>query len=400
MRNPPLRGPKGGSEERAGGETEAKTPPSSACALGALYNGGGGGGGGGRQRRRKREAGGGGALTELAAASAPALAVQEWRASSEPPASSGPWAQQAPPLGPPRPSATRPRLLPGPAPSSGGPGRRDKCLAGPWPPQEQEGAGGARETPGGSAAHGSLPSRGVLDFLLREGLRSRGEEKRHSGQGTTTNHQESPHTTHANDGAASDKGGGESRARTARWVARPQIWQASELFCNLGPVSRAGRVPGGYGGRENQTPRRGVYAASGAFETGVPGGRGRRFGSWDPLRCPSLRTHEWPAETSEWQDGWGLQLELGTENSLCVQWPQPNTWNGSPSQQYLRNRTEPSCILRGRPWPWCRPGSRPPTLAEPTQVGKPGLDTQGIPRRSFTLLAFSLSFLELLTFSR
>ena len=31
MRNPPLRGPKGGAEERAGGETEAKTPPSSAC---------------------------------------------------------------------------------------------------------------------------------------------------------------------------------------------------------------------------------------------------------------------------------------------------------------------------------------------------------------------------------
>lgn len=78
MRNPPLRGPKGGAEEWAGGETEAKTPPSSACALGALYNGGGGGGGGGgRQRRRKPEAGGGGALTERAAATAPALAVQE-----------------------------------------------------------------------------------------------------------------------------------------------------------------------------------------------------------------------------------------------------------------------------------------------------------------------------------
>ncbi|CAI9174468.1 unnamed protein product [Rangifer tarandus platyrhynchus] len=77
MRNPPLRGPEGGAGERAGGETEAKTPPSSACALGALYNGGGGGGGGGRQRRRKPEAGGGGALTERAAASAPALAVQE-----------------------------------------------------------------------------------------------------------------------------------------------------------------------------------------------------------------------------------------------------------------------------------------------------------------------------------
>lgn len=78
MRNPPLRGPEGGAGERARGETEAKTPPSSACALGALYNGGGGGGGGGgRQRRRKPEAGGGGALTERAAASAPALAVQE-----------------------------------------------------------------------------------------------------------------------------------------------------------------------------------------------------------------------------------------------------------------------------------------------------------------------------------
>lgn len=80
MRSPPLRGPEGGAGERAGGETEAKTPPSSACALGALYNGGvggGGGGGGGRQRRRKLEAGGGGALTERAAACAPALAVQE-----------------------------------------------------------------------------------------------------------------------------------------------------------------------------------------------------------------------------------------------------------------------------------------------------------------------------------
>lgn len=75
IRSPPLRGPEGGAGERAGGETEAKTPPSSACALGALYNGGGGGGG--RQRRRKLEAGGGGALTERAAARAPALAVQE-----------------------------------------------------------------------------------------------------------------------------------------------------------------------------------------------------------------------------------------------------------------------------------------------------------------------------------
>lgn len=79
MQSPPLRGPEGGAGERAGGETEAKTPPSCACALGALYNGGGGGGGGGgcRQRRRKREAGGGGALTERAAARTPALAVQE-----------------------------------------------------------------------------------------------------------------------------------------------------------------------------------------------------------------------------------------------------------------------------------------------------------------------------------
>lgn len=76
IRSPSLRGPEGGAGERAGGETEAKTPPSSACALGALYNGGGGGGGG-RQRRRKLEAGGGGALTERAAARAPALAVQE-----------------------------------------------------------------------------------------------------------------------------------------------------------------------------------------------------------------------------------------------------------------------------------------------------------------------------------
>lgn len=74
MRSPPLRGPEGGAGERAGGETEAKSPPSSACALRALYNGGGGGG---RQRRRKLEASGGGALTERAAARAPALAVQE-----------------------------------------------------------------------------------------------------------------------------------------------------------------------------------------------------------------------------------------------------------------------------------------------------------------------------------
>lgn len=130
----------------------------------------------GRQRRRKREAGGGGALTERAAARAPALAVQEWRAASEPPASSGPRAQQAPPL-------------PGPAPSPGGPGRRDKCRAGPRPPQEQEGAGRARETSGGSAAHGSLSSRRALYFLLRKGLRRWREGKRHSGQGTTTNHQ-------------------------------------------------------------------------------------------------------------------------------------------------------------------------------------------------------------------
>lgn len=72
MRSAPLRGPEGGAGERAGGETEAKTRPSSACAPGALYNGGGGG----RRRRRKREAGGGGALTERAAARAPALAVQ------------------------------------------------------------------------------------------------------------------------------------------------------------------------------------------------------------------------------------------------------------------------------------------------------------------------------------
>lgn len=76
MRSTRLRGPEGGAGERAGGETEAKTPPSSACALGTLYNGGGGGGGG-RQQRRKREAGRGGALTERAAARAPALAVQE-----------------------------------------------------------------------------------------------------------------------------------------------------------------------------------------------------------------------------------------------------------------------------------------------------------------------------------
>lgn len=76
IRSPSLRGPEGDAGEPAGGETEAKTPPSSACALGALYNGGGGGGGG-RQRRRKLEAGGGGALTERAAARAPALAVQE-----------------------------------------------------------------------------------------------------------------------------------------------------------------------------------------------------------------------------------------------------------------------------------------------------------------------------------
>lgn len=61
--------------------------------------------------------------------------------------------------------------------------------SGARPPQEQEGAGGAREMPGGSAAHGSLPSRRALDFLLRKSLRRRGEETRHSGQGTTTNHQ-------------------------------------------------------------------------------------------------------------------------------------------------------------------------------------------------------------------
>lgn len=91
--------------------------------------------------------------------------------------------------------------------------------SGPRPPEEQEGAGGAREAPGGSAAHGSLSGRRALYFLLRRGLKRRGEGKRHSGQGTTTNHQQSPHApenTHANDGAASDKGGGQRSAHTAR----------------------------------------------------------------------------------------------------------------------------------------------------------------------------------------
>lgn len=57
----------------------------------------------------------------------------------------------------------------GPAPSPGGPGRRDKCRAGPGQPEEQEGAGGARETPAGSAAHGSLSGWRALYFFLRKG---------------------------------------------------------------------------------------------------------------------------------------------------------------------------------------------------------------------------------------
>lgn len=57
--------------------------------------------------------------------------------------------------GPAHPARPRPRPA-GPAPSPGGPGRRDECRAGPRPPEEQAGGAGARETPGGSTAHGSL----------------------------------------------------------------------------------------------------------------------------------------------------------------------------------------------------------------------------------------------------
>lgn len=53
--------------------------------------------------------------------------------------------------------------------------------------------------------------------------------------------------------------------------------------------------------------------------------------------------------------GWGFHLERGTEN---IPRPQSNTWNGSSSQEYFRNSTEPSCILRGRLWPRCRARQR------------------------------------------
>lgn len=89
----------------------------------------------------------------------------------------------------PAPQPRGPAPRPGPAPSPGGPGRRDKCRAGPRQPEEQEGAGGTRETPVGSAAHGSLSGWRTLYFFLRKGLKRRGEKKRHSGQGTITNHQ-------------------------------------------------------------------------------------------------------------------------------------------------------------------------------------------------------------------
>lgn len=107
MRSTQLRGPEDSAGERARGETEAKTPPSSACALGTLYNGGGGGGGG-RQRRRKREAGEGGALTQRASSSGSSTSCAGVTCGQRASRELRPGAQQSPPLHHPAPPLHRP----------------------------------------------------------------------------------------------------------------------------------------------------------------------------------------------------------------------------------------------------------------------------------------------------
>lgn len=124
MRSPRSGGPRvapGSGQETS---TQAKTPQSSAGALGALYNGGGGGGGGGGRQAAEEEAGGGRrgrpdrasgsscSSTRCAGVTCGQRASRELRA----PGSAGP----APPPAPPPPPA-----VPGGAINAEpGPGRR------------------------------------------------------------------------------------------------------------------------------------------------------------------------------------------------------------------------------------------------------------------------------------
>lgn len=141
---------------------------------------------------------------------------------------------------------------------------------------------------------------------------------------------------------------------------------------------------------------RGVRATPGALETGVPGGHGRR-------RPQRGRSPPPPSQDSRGtrkrlrMAGRGLQREPGTENAPCARWPRLGAHNGSPSQQDFASRTEGTELHP--PWPAaprCRRGSGSLALKEPTQAGKPGLETRGgrrlRPRLGrFTLIAFSLS---------
>lgn len=193
----------------------------------------------------------------------------------------------------PAPPPPGPASWPGPAPSPGGPGRRDKCRAGPRQPEEQEGAGGARETPVSSAAHGSLSGWRALYFFLREGLKRKGGEKRHSGQGPTLT-SNNPLTLYKilmqmTERLVTKAAASAARAQPAESRDRKYDKHLSYSATWGRSAVRAGSRGGSGGGCKNTTPRRGVHATHGAFETGVPGGR---VCSWDTPRRLSLRTQE------------------------------------------------------------------------------------------------------------
>lgn len=76
----------------------------------------------------------------------------------------------------------------------------------------------------------------------------------------------------------------------------------------MGPVSRAGRVPRGRGeiGGEGQKfdPEAPRPRCLRGFRDWSPGrAEASSVHSWDTPRRPRLRTHEWPAEMFQWQDG-------------------------------------------------------------------------------------------------
>jgi hypothetical protein len=264
-------------------------------------------------RGSEEEAGGGrrGRPAERAAARAPALAVQEWRAAREPPASSSPGS--AGPAPPPRP---HPRPSPRPA-LPGGPRRRDKCGAGPRPPRSRKGQAECEAPAAAPPPARSWPDAGA-SFVFSEAKTYRGGDRGDAGRratATTSN----PHPL-------------ENRQMTKRLVTKAAAVQRANS-----PPSRA---------TANMTSIRAIRQLGAGQQGGQGPCRGPGAGS-APRRC---RTH--PTPLSRDRDvrmaGWGSSWSWGQKKPFALGCFSLTLEMGHLSQQHFRSWTEPSRILRGR----------------------------------------------------